>query len=138
MTRAKSFSLDQRAIPLIAPSQLQPRLYQNIQNLDVLLIGFLEIWNVANALIRLQSQKARDRDARRFEGDKDQIQTIQAHITYVKKWKYQMPVCTEDLDKEIAEVTRTFDGVEEMSVELRESIVKYIQRRDILAVLPTG
>ena len=31
--------LDQSAIHLIAPSQLQPRLYQNIQNLDVLLIG---------------------------------------------------------------------------------------------------
>ena len=33
--------LDQSAIPLIAPSQLQTRLYQNIQNLDVLLIGSL-------------------------------------------------------------------------------------------------
>ena len=31
--------LDQSAIPLTAPSQLQPRLYQNIQRLDVLLIG---------------------------------------------------------------------------------------------------
>ena len=48
--------LDQSAIPLIAPSQLQPRLYQNIQNLDVLLIGSLEISNVSNALIGLQSQ----------------------------------------------------------------------------------
>ena len=48
--------LDQRAIPLIAPSQLQPRLYQNIHNLDVLLIGSLEISNVSNALIGLQSQ----------------------------------------------------------------------------------
>ena len=35
--------LDQSAIPLIALSQLQPRLYQNIQNLDVLLISSLEI-----------------------------------------------------------------------------------------------
>ena len=35
--------LDQSAIPLIAPSQLQPRLYQNIQNLDVLLIASLEM-----------------------------------------------------------------------------------------------
>ena len=34
-----------------------------------------------------------------FEADVDQIQTIQAHITYVYNWKYQMPVCTEDLDK---------------------------------------
>ena len=46
--------LDQSATPLIAPSQL--RLYQNIQNLDVLLIGSLEISNVSNALIGLQSQ----------------------------------------------------------------------------------
>ena len=38
--------LDQSAIPLIAPSQLQPRLYQNIQKLDVLLIGSLEMSNV--------------------------------------------------------------------------------------------
>ena len=55
--------LDQSAIHLIAPSQLQPRLYQNIQNLNVLLIGSLEISNVSNVLIGLQSQLARDRDA---------------------------------------------------------------------------
>ena len=42
---------DQSAIPLIAPSQLQPRLFPNIQNLDVLLIGSLEMSNVSNALI---------------------------------------------------------------------------------------
>ena len=48
--------LDKSAIPLIAPNQLQPRLYQNIQNLDVLLIGSPEISNVSNALIGLQSQ----------------------------------------------------------------------------------
>ena len=48
--------LDQSAIPLIAPSQFEPRLYQNIQNLEVLLIGSLEISNVSNALIGLQSQ----------------------------------------------------------------------------------
>ena len=35
--------LDQSAIPFIAPSQLQHRLYQNIQNMDVLLIGSLEV-----------------------------------------------------------------------------------------------
>ena len=48
--------LDQSAIPLIAPSQLlyNPA-YQNIQ-LDVLLIGSLEISNASNALIGLQSQ----------------------------------------------------------------------------------
>ena len=55
--------LDQSAISLIAPGQLQPRLYQNIQNLDVLLIGSLEISNVSNTLIGLQSQQARDWDA---------------------------------------------------------------------------
>ena len=38
-----------------------------------------------------------------------------------------MPVCTEDLDKAKAEVTGTFHGVEEISVELRESIVNYIK-----------
>ena len=48
--------LDQSAIPLIAPSQLQPNVHQNIQNLDVLLIGSLEVSNVSNALIGLQSQ----------------------------------------------------------------------------------
>ena len=48
--------LDQSAIPLTALSQLQPRLYQNIQNMDVLLIGSLEISNVSNTLIGLQSQ----------------------------------------------------------------------------------
>ena len=49
------------------------------------------------------------------------------------------------VDKAIADVTGTFDGVEEISAELREGIVNYIQRtlherRDImiLAVLPTG
>ena len=38
-----------------------------------------------------------------------------------------MPVCTEDLDKAIAEVTRTFHSVEEISAKLRESIVNYIK-----------
>ena len=44
-------------------SQLQPCLYQNIQNLDVLLIGSLEISNVSNSLIGLQPQQVRDQDA---------------------------------------------------------------------------
>ena len=35
--------LDQSAIPLIAPSQLQTHLFPNIQNLDVLQIGSLEM-----------------------------------------------------------------------------------------------
>ena len=38
-----------------------------------------------------------------------------------------MPVCTEDLDKAKAEVTGTFHSVEEISAELRESIVNYIK-----------
>ena len=38
------------------------------------------------------------------------------------------------LDKAIAQVIGTFDGVEEISV----GIVNYIQRKDILAVLLTG
>ena len=54
-TRAKSL-WTQSAIPLIALSH-QPYLYQNIQNLDVLLIGSFEISNVSNALIGLQSER---------------------------------------------------------------------------------
>ena len=38
-----------------------------------------------------------------------------------------MPVCTEDLDKAMAEVTGTFHSVEEISAKLRESIVNYIK-----------
>ena len=50
-----------------------------------------------------------------------------------------MPVRTKDLDKVIAEVMiATFEGVEEVIALLREGIVNYIQRKDILAVLPTG
>ena len=49
-----------------------------------------------------------------------------------------MPVRMEDLDKAIAEVIVTCDGEEEISAELREIIVNYVQRKDILAVLPTG
>ena len=56
--------LDQSAIPLRrADYKPQPRLYQNIQKVDVLLIGSLEMSNVSNALIGLQSEWARDRDA---------------------------------------------------------------------------
>ena len=42
------------------------------------------------------------------------------------------------MDKARAEVIGTFDGMEEIGAELREGIVNYIQRKDILAVLPTG
>ena len=40
--------------------------------------------------------------------------------------------------RQIAEVTGTFDGVGEISAKQRKSIVNYIQRRDIQAVLPAG
>ena len=50
-----------------------------------------------------------------------------------------MLIRTEDLDKAIAEVIGTFDGVVSMwwmlSAELREGIVNYNQRKDILVVL---
>ena len=52
--------------------------------------------------------------------------------------RYQTAVRTEDIDKATAEVTGSFDGVEEVSAQQKEGIVNYIQRRDILAVLPTG
>ena len=42
-----------------------------------------------------------------------------------------MPVRTKDLDKAIAEVIGTFEGVEEVIALLREGIVNYIQRKDI-------
>ena len=46
--------LDQTAIPLIVLGQSQvPCLYQNIQNLDVLLIGSLEMLSVSNVLMGL-------------------------------------------------------------------------------------
>ena len=49
-----------------------------------------------------------------------------------------MAVRTEDIDKTIAEVIGSFDGVEEVTAQQREGIVNYIQRKDILSVLPTG
>ena len=139
MTRAK-----QSAIPLIAPSQLQPRLYQNIQNLDVLLIGSLEMSNVSNALIGLQSQGAHDRDAgglkvTKIKSKQSTKSTRQVRFRFLEaNWNYQMSLRTEDLDKAIAEVIGTFGGLEEMSAGLREGILNYIQRKDILAVLPAG
>ena len=49
-----------------------------------------------------------------------------------------MDVQTEDLNKAISEVVERFDGVEEISVEQREGIENFIQRTEVLAVLPTG
>ena len=42
-----------------------------------------------------------------------------------------MPVRTKDLDKAIAEVIGTFEGVEEIIALLREGIVNYLQRKGI-------
>ena len=81
----------------------------------------MEISNVSNALIGLQSQQARDRDAGGLKVTK--IKSKQSKHTS------RIPVCKEDLDKAITEVTGTFDGVEEIRAELREGIVNYIQRR---------
>ena len=49
-----------------------------------------------------------------------------------------MPVCTDDLDKAKAKSLEHSMVLEEISAELREGIVNYIQRRDIRAILPTG
>ena len=78
-----------------------------------------------------------------FEGDEDQIPNNPStrHVRFCfleENYKYQMPVRTEDLDEAIAEVIGTFDGVEEISAGLREGILNYMQRKDILAVLPSG
>ena len=71
--------LDQSAIPLIAPSQLQPRLYQNIRFADCFL-GDIECLKCSGWItITIAAWSGRGC----FEGDKDQIQRIQAHITYV-------------------------------------------------------
>ena len=76
-----------------------------------------------------------------FEGDRlNQNNRSTHHVRFrflEENWKYQMPVRTKDLDKAIAEVIGTFEGVEEIIALLREGIVNYIERKDILAVLPT-
>ena len=128
--------MDQSAIPLIALSH-QPYLYQNIQNLDGLLIGSFEMSNVSNALIGLQSEiEARDQDAGGLKVTKIKCkQSISSHVCFClleENWKYQMAV------RAIAKVIRTFDGVEGISAEQKEGIVNYIQRKDKLAVLRTG
>ena len=77
-----------------------------------------------------------------FEGDRSNQNNPSTHHVRFRfseeNWKYQMPVRTKDLDKAIAEVIGTFEGVDEIIALLREGIVNYIQRKDILAVLPTG
>ena len=63
-----------------------------------------------------------------FEGDRSNQNNPSTHHVRFRlleeNWKYQMPVRTKDLDKTIAEVTGTFEGVEEIIALLREGIVK--------------
>ena len=57
---------------------------------------------------------------------------------YMEDSRYQTAVRMEDIEKATAEVTGSFDGVEEVSAQQKEGIVNYTQRKDILAVWPTG
>ena len=47
-------------------------------------------------------------------------------------------VSDQDLEKALAKVLETFDGVENLSAEQRDGITSLIRRHDVLAVLPTG
>ena len=53
-----------------------------------------------------------------------------------------MADCESSFDKAfgkaLAEVLKTFDGVEELSAEQRDGIFNFIPPKDVLAVLPTG
>ena len=55
-------------------------------------------------------------------------------------WKCQMPVRTEEFDRATAEVTGTFDGVEEIweGIVNNYFYMSFLKRKDVLAVLPTG
>ena len=46
-------------------------------------------------------------------------------------------VSDQDLEKALAKVLETFDGVENLSAEQRDGIASLIRRHDVLAVLPT-
>ena len=46
-----------------------------------------------------------------------------------------MAVRIEDIDKAIAEVIGSFDGVKEVTAQQREGIVNYIQRKDTMLFL---
>ena len=74
---AREKPLGQSAIPLIAPSQLQPRLYQNIQNnygcFADWFLGDIECFKCSD-WITITIGAWSERGC--FEGDKDQIQTI--------------------------------------------------------------
>ena len=47
-------------------------------------------------------------------------------------------VSDEDLEKALAKVLETFDGVENLSAEQRDGIASFIRHHDVLAVLPAG
>ena len=47
-------------------------------------------------------------------------------------------VSDQDLEKALAKVLETFDGVENLSAEQRDGIANFVRRHDVLAVLPTG
>ena len=49
-----------------------------------------------------------------------------------------MAVRIEYIDKAVAEAIGSFYGVKEVTAQQREGIMNYIQRKDILSVLPTG
>ena len=72
-----------------------------------------------------------------FEGDRSNQNNPSTHHVRFRfleeNWKYQMPVRTKDLDKAIAEVIGTFEGVEEIVALLR----LHSKERLLLAVLPT-
>ena len=47
-------------------------------------------------------------------------------------------VSDQDLEKAIAKVLKTFDGVENLSAEQRDGIANFIRCHHVLAVLSTG
>ena len=47
-------------------------------------------------------------------------------------------VSDQDLEKAIAKVLETIEGVENLSAGQRDGIANFIRRHDVLAVLPTG
>ena len=47
-------------------------------------------------------------------------------------------VSDQDLEKALAKVLETCDGVENLSAEQRDRIANFIRRHDVLAVSPTG
>ena len=47
-------------------------------------------------------------------------------------------VSNQDLEKALAKVLETFDGVENLNAKRRDGIANFIRRHDVLAVLPMG